>query len=324
MLPSIRIISDGKAGDEVQCVGLAEEIGAIPEICQVSPRKLYTWLMPWGPIDPADTRKKANSPLSRPLPDLAIASGRKCVPYLKKIKSESNGGTFTVFLKDPRIGTNVADLIWVPEHDKLRGENVIVTITAPNRISATKLEMARLNPNLDIENLTEPRVLVLVGGDSRHHQFIPEDIDHFMSLLENLVNEKISLMITTSRRTPVELSTKLFELAKKGNHLIWDGKGPNPIIQYFAHADQIIVTGDSTNMVGEAVATGKPVQVFEPNGGHQKITNFLSKLKNQGAICDFEGQLENLVYEPVNSTPVIAQAIMEAYTRKKQTIKCTI
>ena len=36
-------------------------------------------------------------------------------------------------------------------------------------------------------------------------------------------------------------------------------------------------------MVGEAVATGKPVQVFEPSGGHKKITSFLNRLKNQGS-----------------------------------------
>ena len=317
MLPTIRIISDGKVGDEVQCIGLAEELGIIPEICQISPRKLYTWLMPWGPIDPADIKKKNNNPLSRPFPDLVIASGRKTFPYLRKIKAESNGDTFTVFLKDPRIGTHAADLIWVPEHDKLRGKNVIVTITAPNRISAARLEHARLNPNLDIENLPEPRVLVLVGGNSRHHRFTLDDINRFSSHLENLANEGISLMITTSRRTPSELSSKLSDLAKRGNHLMWNGESPNPIIQYFAHANYIVVTGDSTNMVGEAVATGRPVQVFEPSGGHQKITNFLAKLEKKGAVCNFEGQLENLVYQPLNSTPVIAKAIMDAYQRKK-------
>ena len=317
MLPSIRIISDGKAGDETQCIGLAEEIGVLPEICLVSPRKPYTWFMPWGPIDPADAKKKVNNPISSPFPDLVIASGRKTVPYLKKIKRESIGKTFTVYLKDPRIGSRVADLIWVPEHDALRGENVITTTTAPHQVSATKLKFARLNPNLDIAQLSNPRVLVLVGGNSKHHQFDTDNINQFISNLKKLVNESVSLMITTSRRTPTELATKLSELAKQGNHLMWNGESPNPIIQYFAHADQIIVTGDSTNMVGEAVATGKPVQVFEPSGGHKKITSFLNRLKTKGAICNFEGQLEELVYEPLNSTPFIAQAIMDAYSKKQ-------
>ncbi len=317
MLPSIRIISDGKIGDKVQCFGLAEELGVVPEICQVSPRKPYAWFMPWGPIDPADIKKKGNNPLSRPFPDLVIASGRKTVPYLRKIRHESNGNTFTVYLKDPRTSSRVADLIWVPEHDALRGENVITTTTAPNQISATKLKFARLNPNLDIEQLSNPRVLVLVGGNSRHHQFNSDNINQFTSLIKKLVFEGVSLMISTSRRTPMELTTKLSELAKQGNHLMWKGENPNPIIQYFAHADHIVVTADSTNMVGEAVATGKPVHVFEPSGGHKKITSFLSRLKTKGAICSFEGQLENLVYEPLNSTPFIAQTIIDAYSMKQ-------
>jgi mitochondrial fission protein ELM1 len=34
---------------------------------------------------------------------------------------------------DPRTGTNSADLIWVPEHDRRRGPNVLSTLTAPHR-----------------------------------------------------------------------------------------------------------------------------------------------------------------------------------------------
>ena len=321
MLPSIRIISDGKVGDEVQCVGLAEELGVIPKICTVSPGKPYVWFMPWGPIDPADSKKEEQNPLSRPFPDIAIASGRKTVPYLRKIKSESKGTTFTVYLKDPKTSSKVADLIWVPEHDSLRGKNVIVTTTTPNRISTEKLKFARMNPNIDIEQLSEPRILILVGGNSKHHQFSADDINQFLQHLENLANQNVSLMITTSRRTPIELKSKLIELAKKGNHIIWTGHGLNPIIQYFANADQIVVTSDSTNMVGEAAATGKPVQVFEPSGGHKKITSFLSNLKNNGVICNFEGQLVSLNYEPLNSTPVIAKAIMEAYSKHIKNIR---
>src|SRR2546421_10133950 len=126
----IWILTDGKAGDVVQCRGVAEAVvaaagGAIEERI-VRPRPPFVWAMPWGPPDPRD-----RAALAPPWPDLAIASGRRAAAYLRALKQRSPG-TFTVFLKDPRTGPGAADLIWVPEHDRLRGDNVLATPTSPH------------------------------------------------------------------------------------------------------------------------------------------------------------------------------------------------
>lgn len=316
MIPSIRILSDGKAGDEVQCLGLAEAMGVDPDIRRISPRKPYTWLMPWGPIDPKDGSDSPNSPLAPPYPDIAIATGRRTVPYIRKIRNVSEGVTMTVFLKDPRTGTNTADLIWVQEHDRLRGENVIVTTTAPNRINKEKLDRARANPEPEIAKLSPPRILVLVGGNSRHHHFTSDDIRRFGEGLDKLIQQGSSLMITTSRRTSPELEQALTGLVGSGNHILWTGGTGNPYMQFLAAAEYIVVTADSTNMVGEALTTGKPVLVFKPSGGHRKIDQFLTNLSHSGAISEFTGVLENLTYEPINSTQLIADTIRKKFDDK--------
>ncbi|MXN63422.1 nucleoside-diphosphate sugar epimerase [Stappia sp. GBMRC 2046] len=316
-IASVWVLSDGKAGDEAQCIGVAEELGAPFEVRRVSPRKPYSWIMPRGPIDPREGADRPGSPLAPPFPDIVIASGRRTVAYLRHIRKASGGRTFTVFLKDPRTGTRAADFIWVAKHDELRGPNVMVTVTGPHRISKTKLDNARKAPLADIAALPSPRVAVLAGGDSRHHRFSPDDIQRFIAGLKTWADNDASLMITSSRRTSEALAEGLRALAAGGHHLFFDGKGENPLIQYLANADAIVVTADSTNMIGEAAATGRPVHVFHPGGGHAKINRFLSEMSAIGVVHPFPGALKTTTYEPVNSTSRIAQAIISAFAARR-------
>lgn len=313
---SLWILTDGKAGDEAQCIGVAQALGLPWELRRVAPRPPFSWLMPWGPIDPREAPARKGSPIAPPFPDIAIASGRRAVAYLRHVRKASKGATFTVFLKDPRTGPATADLIWVPEHDALRGDNVIATPTPPHRFSAARLEACRHTPPAEIAALPRPRVAVLAGGDSRHHRFTENDIETFAARLEALAGDGAHLMITTSRRSPGTLARRLQALAAGGGHLIWQGGENNPLADYLANADAVVVTADSTNMVGEAAATGVPVLVFEPEGGHARITRFLERMSGLGVTRPFAGRLETYRYEPLDSTPVIAAAILQAYARK--------
>ncbi|NRG17709.1 mitochondrial fission ELM1 family protein [Rhizobiales bacterium] len=314
---SVWVLTDGKAGDEAQCIGVAEALGAPFEVRRVSPRAPFAWAMPWGPIDPRDASEKPGSPLAAPFPDIVIASGRRAVAYLRHIAKASGGRTFTVFLKDPRTGTRAADFIWVAKHDDLRGPNVMVTVTAPHRIFESRLDEARRPPLPEIAALPSPRVAVLAGGDSRHHRFSPDDVRRFVSGLKTWSDDGVSLMMTASRRTPPALAESLRKLAATGPHLFWEGKGENPLIQYLANADAIVATADSTNMIGEAAATGRPVHVFHPGGGHAKINRFLAEMSAMGVVHPFPGALKTTTYEPVNSTSQIARAIVSAFKAQR-------
>ena len=316
---SVWVLTDGKAGDLAQCVGVAEALGCPFQDRRIAPRPPFSWWLPFGPTDPREWENRPGSPLAPPFPDIAIASGRRAAAYLRRIKRVSGGRTFTVFLKDPRTGADAADVIWVPEHDRLRGRNVLVTPTAPHKFSAETLARLRQETVPEIDRLTSPRVAVLVGGDSRHHTFSEDDQHRFLNGLRDLaLNEAAALMITTSRRTPSALAYGLSSLAKSGPHLYWTGKDPNPLGHYLAKADAIVATADSTNMIGEAVATGKPVHVFHPGGGHDKITRFLGSLERLGAVHPFPGPLKTTTYEPIDATPVIAERILTGYAVMRQ------
>lgn len=313
--PASWIITDGKAGDENQCVGVAQAMGLSPALRRVKPRAPWTWLMPRGGIDPAEAPDRPGSPLAPPFPDIAIASGRRAVPYLRSLKRLSGGRCFTLFLKDPRIGARAADFIWVPSHDRLRGDNVLVTLTSPHKVAPEDLAHARAHPPSWLAPLPAPRVALLVGGDSMHHRFKPEDMDRFAESLGRLAASGVGLMGSRSRRTPERLAAMVAGIMREHGGFWWDGTGPNPYIALLAHADAIVVTADSVNMIGEAAATGAPVLVFEPSGGHAKIGKFLDGLADHGVVHRFEGNLVGSRYEPLDSTRTIAQAALSAYRK---------
>jgi uncharacterized protein len=314
------VLTDGKAGDEGQCLGVTEALGLSPDIRRVAPRAPYFWLMPWGPIDPRDAPHRPSSPIAPPFPDLLVASGRRAVPYVRAVKRASKGRTFTVFLKDPRTGPGVADLIWVPDYDAIQGPNVIRTLTSPHRVSAERLAAARRNLDPRLAALPRPRVAVLAGGHSRHLRYTEQDIRRFVAHLTDLARADVSLMATVSRRTPPALRDALLRLTAEHGGFFWDGSGENPYVALLALADTVVVTADSANMVGEAAASGAPVLLFELPSAYVKHRAFFEVLKRHGAVKPFTGRLEAYAYEPLDSTPAIAQAIAAGLARHRRAL----
>jgi mitochondrial fission protein ELM1 len=312
------ILSDGKIGDEVQCFGIAEAMGLMPERRVIDPRVPWRWLAPYAPIAPRDAPWRAKSPIAPPFPDIVFAAGRQTVPYLRRVRQGSRGKTFTVFIKDPYTGPNTADVIWVPEHDLLRSKNVVVTTTPANRVGRCLDELRNAPPDPRIATLPHPRVALMLGGTSINHRFISADCARLLDIAGMLVGQGFGVMVSPSRRTPPALLAELTALyAGEPRAFVWDGSGDNPYPQMLAHADHVIVTGDSVNMVGEAVSTGAPVHVYEPSGGHRKITAYIDRLTELGAVRRWNGQLTSWRYEPFDSTPIIAREIARRYLQAR-------
>jgi hypothetical protein len=313
------MLTDGKIGDDQNCFGVAAALGVTPDVRRIAPRAPFSWFMPYGPVDPREAPGRTDGPLAGALPDLLIASGRRSVSYVRAIKEASGGRTFTVILKDPRTRASVADVIWVPEYDRLRGPNVVVTLTSPHPVSPAALARARTNPDPRLAPLAKPRVAVAIGGNSRHHRYTADDMRRLADQLGQLGRSGASLMITASRRTPPELTEDLRRLGHE-HGFFWDGDGQNPYVPMLALADAIVVTGDSANMISEAASTGAPLLLFEPSGGKTKLTALVEGLIRHGAVKPFVGRLEAWPYEPLDSTPVIAQAIADGLARHRRAL----
>ena len=62
------------------------------------------------------------------------------------------------------------------------------------------------------------------------------------------------------------------------------------------------------------------ILVFEPSGGHPKLTAFFEGLKRHGAVKPFAGRLEAWPYEPLDATPIIAEAVRSGLARHRRAL----
>jgi mitochondrial fission protein ELM1 len=308
------VLGSGKAGHEANAIGVAEALEAPYRIERPDPARLFAGLAPYGPVDPAVWRRLKPSTIGV---SVAIACGRATVPYLRKLKRERGADLFAVFLQDPRISRDLFDLIWVPEHDALRGANVLTTLTSPHPVTAARLAKLRASPDPILAGLPAPRAAVILGGPSRGANYSAADLRRLGAAVAGLSEQGFSVMATPSRRTPPEMLAEARNAARGRPSFVWDGSGENPYAAILALAEMILVTGDSANMVGEATATGAPVYVFSPaSGGDAKLRTMIDALKAQGAVRDFAGTFERFSYAPIDSSGAIAREIKRRMAAK--------
>lgn len=315
------IISDGKAGNDVQSHGVFDAMGLDVEVKRVDPKGIWYALAPWGPVAPSEKFGTPASQFHAPWPDFAISIGRLTTPYIRRLKRLAGLATYTIILQNPRTPARAADLYWVPEHDTRRGPNVITTLVAPHSFTPRRLAELRSGMPPDIAALPQPRVAVALGGPNGDFQYTQAALDKLAGALQSLSALGAGLMITPSRRTPPEI-TAFVEQATAGlPRIFWTGEGENPYSQFLAHADAFIAPADSVNMSGEPCATGKPVYLFEPEGGSPKFTRFHEALRRHGATRPLPARFERLetwTYPPLNSSAAIATEIARRWGKRRQ------
>lgn len=305
------VLTEGIAGTENQCLGVAEALGLTPEIKRIQLRQPWKLLSPYLKFETARTFIPS---LNGPWPDLLIASGRKSIAASRFIKRASNGKTYTVQIQDPRISNIEFDLVAVPAHDPTRGDNVIVTTAAPNRITQARLHAAKHECAATLENLSGQKLAVMIGGNSAAYQLTPEITRTLCEQLKTLSHQGYALMITTSRRTGEENTALLKkELENLPNLYFWNGKTPNPYFGFLAWADYILVTADSVSMLSEAATTGKPVYMLplisNPKKTNKRLNLYHENMKNGGYIKIFDGSLQPFSYAPLGDSQKIADEI---------------
>jgi hypothetical protein len=315
------IISDGKAGNDVQTRGVFDALGLDYELKAVDPKGLWKALSPWGPVSPAERFGTAASQFHPPWPDFAIAIGRLTTPYIRRLKRAAGLATYTVILQNPKVAATAADLFWVPEHDTRRGPNVITTLTAPHSFTAARLARLRARMPADIAALPQPRVAVMLGGPNGDFSYTEQALRRLAAALHSLCALGAGLMITPSRRTPQPIAEFVRDATAGLPRIFWDGEGPNPYPDFLAHADLFVAPADSVNMTGEPCATGKPVYVLEPEGGSAKFARFHEALRRHGATRPLPGSFERLEtwsYAPLTSSETIAAEIARRWLKRRQ------
>ncbi|MDZ4760018.1 MAG: ELM1/GtrOC1 family putative glycosyltransferase, partial [Alphaproteobacteria bacterium] len=215
--PSVWAVSDGRAGIERQSLSLARALcaasrwSAMPHMrsddCRAGPVRLQPgglqlllppdrWPAPLAALPPSQRNL-----FKPPWPDVWIASGRRSIPYSRLVKKWSGGTTFVVQTQYPKVGMEPFDLVIAPEHDEVRGANVLSILGPPTFFSEEEVEDARLRFG-DLAAHPGLKLLVSIGGDSKTHRMTGARIGEIEAALGELSGQGVRLWITVSRRTP--------------------------------------------------------------------------------------------------------------------------
>jgi hypothetical protein len=307
------VVTDGKAGMESQCLGLAAALGLTPVVKRVALRSPWRQMTPYVRLFQRHAFASHSDALRPPWPDLLIATGRHSVAaslYVREESRKAGRGTVTVQLQNPAISSDHFDLVVTPRHDRLDGVNVISTKGALHRVNRHLLAEGAETLSALVGELPRPYIGVLVGGSNAAYRLTPKRMTRLAGQLAEAARKlKGSLLITPSRRTDAESLAILKAAAEAVPHFVWDGSGDNPYFGILGLADFIVATADSVNMVSEACATGKPVYVADLPGGSRKFRRFHRMMHKDGMTRPFEGTLEPFYYPPLDDMSAVAERV---------------
>jgi mitochondrial fission protein ELM1 len=307
---------DGRIGMANQVLGLAEAVGYPIVEKQVALRAPWRHLAPSLWVHPMAAVSPEGAALAPPWPDLLIACGRTVTALALAVRRLSHGRTFWVQVQDPRFARRHVDLIVAPRHDPARGDNVFPTLGAVHRVRPEILEAARPRFAPLFRSLPRPLVGVLIGGSNRVYRLTAAAMTQLGDQLAALAAQGMGIAITPSRRTGEAALRALREHLAGMPHYFWDGSGENPYFGLLAHADALVVSGDSVNMVSEAASTGKPVHVIELEGGSAKFRRFHDLFRDRGITRPFHGAIERWTYPPLDDTAAAAAEIRRRIARR--------
>lgn len=306
------ILSNDLVGMDNQSLGLAEALGLECVIKRIVPAAPWKYLPPGLWLSPLKFLGEGSDALQPPWPDVVIGTGRLNVAVSVAIKHASGGRTLNLRIQNPQIDLRQFDLIVAPQHDHCRGENVLETLGAVNRVTQARLDSAAQQFSPAYSALPRPLIGVLLGGTNKRYvidaAFAHDLADKLMLALQQHGG---SVLVTPSRRTDAAAVAVLQSRLASCSAVIWNGVGENPYFAYLALADYLVVTADSVNMASEASFTGKPVFVAGLTGGKGKFEDFHRSLQARGCSRPFTGELTDWQYEPLAETQRVADKIRQ-------------
>jgi mitochondrial fission protein ELM1 len=304
-------LTDGHAGNQRQASALATALAIGPaQDWVLQPRAPWRWSAPRKLAGAERAFGAAFAAALTQPPKLAVGCGRQAALATRLLRER---GGKVIQILDPRLDPRHWDLLIAPDHDGLRGDNVIALTGSLHPIDDAWLALARA-AFATFADLPQPRTAVLLGGSSAHARFDRNAFEVLASKLEvALAREGGSVLITVSRRTPVEIVEALRHRYVETPGVVWRGAGdgPNPYPGLLAWADRIVCSPDSVNMISEACATQAPVFVFDPARVKGRPRIFLDALLKSARIRAMDAALAPFPVQPLRETARVAEAVRQ-------------
>ena len=261
MLPNPIVVwrvTDGKKGHEKQTEGLIQGLNSLESVSL----QIHT----------LSSKNSFRATYKLPRPHLFIGAGH--ATHLPMIRARLVFGGRSVLLMKPSVPAILFDLVFIPQHDTgVSFGNVFYTEGV-------------LGPSLSLEPYSSTGV-ILLGGESRHFEFNPTQIEHQVNEIA-LKSPMKQWYVCDSPRTPIQLLQES-EFGDNVRINPWKETSPTFLTELLATSSETWVTSDSVTMLYEALSTNAKVGVMvlprkRKIRGSLKLIQGLESLVSNGRV----------------------------------------
>ncbi|MDC0940755.1 mitochondrial fission ELM1 family protein [Candidatus Pelagibacter sp.] len=244
--------------------------------------------------------------------DVIISCGRKSVIPSIYLKKKFKNKIINIHIQEPKVSLDNFDFVVAPEHDGLKGNNVLTSKGAVHYLTNDELDQNENYLKSKI-NTRKKIVTLILGGPTRYYDYNNQVIDGIFSKIEqNFLKNNYQVIIIPSMRTPQNIIEKAKNYFDK-DQIIIPNVDKKAYLSSLKISDHIIVTCDSTSMISEAAITGKPIYVAQmpASKNNQRFKSFFNLFESLNIIKELNNSIENWTYTKLNETNKIANQIKE-------------
>ena len=245
--------------------------------------------------------------------DLIISCGRKSVIPSIHLKKNSKKKILNIHIQDPKVNFSHFDFIVAPEHDFIRGQNVINTKGAIHYLTAGEIIKNKDYLSSFIKKDQRKICSLILGGPTKYYEYSSENLKNIFSNLNNFLKKNdFQLIVIPSMRTPKNSINFAKDYFGK-NHTIIDNVDKKAYLSALSISESIVVTCDSSSMISEAALTGKPIYVANilPKKNDRRLQEFRNLFRKLNIIRNLGELEENWSYQKLDETNRVAKIIKQ-------------
>ena len=245
--------------------------------------------------------------------DMIISCGRKSVIPSIHLKNSSKKKIFSIHIQDPKVNFNNFDFIVAPEHDSIKGQNVINTKGAIHYLTESEIKKNKDYLDSFIKKDQRKICTLILGGPTKYYDFSLKNIKNIFLLLNNFLKKNdFQLVVIPSMRTPKNSINYAKEYFGE-NHTIIDNIDKKAYLSALSISQSIVVTCDSSSMISEAALTGKPIYVANilPRKNDKRFQKFRKLFRELNIIRNLGEEEKNWNYQKLDETNRVAKIIKQ-------------
>ena len=242
--------------------------------------------------------------------DLIISCGRKSVIPSILLKKKNNK-IFTIHIQDPKVDFKNFNIIVAPEHDGIKGDNVITSKGAIHYITHQEIEKSKYY--LEDKVQSTKIVTLILGGPNKYYNFSNDEIVKiFNQIKTKYISGGYKAIIIPSMRTPkktIDLAIKEFVSAG----FVVSSVDKQAYLSSLALATYVVVTCDSTSMISEPAISGKPIFIahMQPKKNNYRFKKFYQLFEKLGITRNLGDKVESWTYDSFNEAERVAAELKQ-------------